>query len=157
MSCTPIAGRPSWPNEAVNPPSGERTSTRRVPRRENPDGKPRHKRSFGAEQFGGFPRADSDLIERDLALTLLVFVSAFSANLYSLGGRMLQGENEEDLSFPSLLGLLVRPSQQTGQPARPVMLIAECQHRDGDRDTDKGTEYPPQIGPEENGKQDHER
>ncbi|MFM8748731.1 hypothetical protein, partial [Rhabdaerophilum sp.] len=34
-------------------------------------------------------RAQTDLIESDLALTLLVFASAFSANRYPLGGRML--------------------------------------------------------------------
>jgi hypothetical protein len=34
-------------------------------------------------------RAQTDLIESDLALHLLVFASAFSANRYPLGGRML--------------------------------------------------------------------
>jgi hypothetical protein len=34
-------------------------------------------------------RAQTDLIESDPALTLLVFASAFSANRYPLGGRML--------------------------------------------------------------------
>jgi hypothetical protein len=35
------------------------------------------------------PRAQTDLIERDLALYSLVFASAFYANRYPLGGRML--------------------------------------------------------------------
>ncbi|MCA3632705.1 MAG: hypothetical protein INF16_07935 [Methylobacterium sp.] len=34
-------------------------------------------------------RAQTDLTESDLALYLLVFASAFSANRYPLGGRML--------------------------------------------------------------------
>jgi len=140
----------------MNRPWGEISQTGSVPKRSDPEEKPRQNRSFGAEQFGGFPRADSDLIESDRPLRFFLFHAFSSTNLYPVGGRMLQGENEADSSRLSLLGLLVRPSQQTGQPARPVMLIAECQHRDGDRDTDKGTEYPPHIGPEENGKQDQE-